>query len=221
MGIKDDIARQLSVATGNQVVAQALADKLMGIASNTTGLTSLTTPGNTDAVVVVDDPTGTPTLKQTTPVGLVKGGAGVHAERYIFDCSAGGQDKVEDVVTVPLGDILLDVIAVVDTPFDGVDNSCEVGVSGNYDKYIDSTDFDPSTDNDTQAMTGGGSNDQGSPEYMASATTIKIQWTNGDFTVFTGTGTGTGDDTDTGTGTNNVTAGQVSVYVLSVTPSNG
>lgn len=213
MAILDDIRRHLAVAMGNQEVAKACADRLMGDTQNTIDLTALSPPASTDLVAVVDDPTGTPVLKKSTLDDVVLAGGGTITKKYTFDCSGGGEDVTEDVITLPAGDLLHNVSALVDIAFDAVDNKCEVGVSGNLDKYIDQVDFDPSSDGDFQAMTGGGSNDQGSLEYIASETTIQIQWTNGDFTVFTGTGTGTGDDTGTGTGTNDVTAGQIIVYV--------
>lgn len=99
--------------------------------------------------------------------------------RVTVDASAGGTGETTSIVTLPAGSIIHEVVAHAEVAFDGdTTTTLEVGVDGNADKYIDQAEFDPSTLNDWQAMTGGGSNDQGTAEYLTAATEIIATWTN-------------------------------------------
>ncbi len=101
--------------------------------------------------------------------------------KVTVDASAGGVAQSTAIVTLAIGSILHDVVVVADTAFDGnATTTLEVGIAANADKYIDTTDFDPSDDSTpaTQAMTGGGSNDQGTAEYITASTPIVAIWTN-------------------------------------------
>jgi len=109
------------------------------------------------------------------------------------DASAGGTAQTATLNTIPATSLLLNVLVVVDTPFDGdTTTTLEVGVSGNIDNYIDTTDFDPSNAAGTAANSlGGTTNDQTLIEYVHTATELIATWTN----------------------TANASAGQVTVYI--------
>lgn len=95
------------------------------------------------------------------------------------DASGGGTDETETLLTIPKGYVLLNVIANVETAFDGdTTTTFEVGVSGNADNYIDSTDFDPSTASAQASMVNGTTNDQKIAEFIESNTDIIATWTN-------------------------------------------
>lgn len=96
------------------------------------------------------------------------------------DAAAGGTATETDIVTVPADSIILDVVAVVDTAFDGdTTTTLEVGLTGNVDKYIDTVDFDPSAAADTQASSHGGTNnDQKVSLYVSAVEAIVATWTN-------------------------------------------
>lgn len=109
------------------------------------------------------------------------------------DASGGGTAQTTNLTEIPADSILLNVQAVVVTPFDGdTTTTLEVGISGNIDKYIDTVDFDPSAAANTNAGSlSGTTNDQKTAEYLAAATQLIATWTN----------------------TANQTAGSVKVYV--------
>ena len=74
------------------------------------------------------------------------------------DSSAGGTAQTANCTLVPAGSILLNVEAKVVTPMNGdATTTLEVGVSGNIDAYIDTTDFDPSAAAGTVAGSASGS----------------------------------------------------------------
>lgn len=113
----------------------------------------------------------------------------------VVDASAGGTATETAIITVPANSILLDVIAYATVAFDGdTTQTLEVGLTGNIDKYIDTTDFDPASV-DTQASSNGGTtNDQKTSEWLKAATAIVATWTN----------------------TANMTVGSTTVYVIYV-----
>lgn len=94
------------------------------------------------------------------------------------DCTADTSETVS-IITLPIGSILLDVISFVETALDGdTTTTFEVGVSGNTDAYIDSVDYDESTDNTFISMTGGTSNDIKAPQVLNTATEIIATYVN-------------------------------------------
>ena len=111
----------------------------------------------------------------------------VRTERVVVDCSSDETGETTTLLTLLSGSIIHDVVARCTEAMDGTSTTTlEVGVSGNPDKYIDLTEFDPSSLNDYQAMTGGGSNDQGTAEMLTSDTTLIATWTNTGGTPSTG-----------------------------------
>ena len=94
------------------------------------------------------------------------------------DCSAGGTAQTAAIGTVPAGSVLLDIVGLTDTAFNGnTTKTFEVGITGNTDKYLDPADF-AVTLNAQLDMYGGTNNDQKYPEYLAAATPIIATWTN-------------------------------------------
>lgn len=163
-------ALYLGSGAGTQITATASEiNKLDGVTATTAQINKL----NSDGIIRVDK-TG-------------------------VDASAGGAGATTSLTVLSTGSILFDVVAVVDTAFNGsATASLEVGVSGNADKYIDSADFSASASAGTsRAMTErttsgtAGSNDQVAVEYISGRTTLLATWTN----------------------TASATAGAVSVYV--------
>lgn len=111
----------------------------------------------------------------------------MQTERVVVDCSAGGTAQETTLLTLPANTIIHEVIAKCTAAFNGTgDKTFEVGVSGSADKYIDTVDFDPSSLNDTQGMTWGGSNGQGTSEVLAAETALIATWTNADGTPSAG-----------------------------------
>jgi len=73
------------------------------------------------------------------------------------------------------------VLVQVTEEFDGdTTTTLEVGVSGNADKYIEATDFDPSDATSQACNIGGANNDQTTFEYIGTNTTLVATWTNDD-----------------------------------------
>lgn len=101
------------------------------------------------------------------------------------DASAGGTAQTAALFTIPANSILIMVMAKVVTVFDGATTqTLEVGITGNIDKYIDTTDFDPSAAVNTNASSlNGTTNDQKTVEYIAAKSPLIATWTN----VTTGT----------------------------------
>ena len=80
-----------------------------------------------------------------------------------------------------MGRHLLDVAAKVIVALNGSATvSCELGINGNIDKYIDAADWDASVHNDTINMYGSTTSDTALPEFVSAAMPI----------VFTSTNTG-------------------------------
>ena len=136
----------------------------------------------------------------------------VRTTKVSVDCSEGGATMTTAIATIPINAIILEVVAKVKTALNGdYATDFQVGVAANADKYIDNADLDETDATDYQAMTGGGSNDQGSPEFCTAAVPVVAIWSNQSWN-YSGTGTvGTGTDF-VGTGTAEL-AGQVDVYV--------
>ena len=90
------------------------------------------------------------------------------------DASGGGSAQTTNCTNVPAGSVILNVEAKVVTPFDGdTTTTLEVGVSGNADAYIDTSDFDPSAAAGTVAGSASGTNnDIKYAQYVGSATQL-------------------------------------------------
>jgi hypothetical protein len=96
------------------------------------------------------------------------------------DASAGGTAETTAIATIPANSLLLNVTAVVTTPFDGdATTTAEVGIATNADAYIDTSDFDPSAGAGTQASSlNGATNDVKTAQYLSAETDIIATWTN-------------------------------------------
>lgn len=113
-------------------------------------------------------------------------------EAVTINASAGGVAQTTNLTLVPANSILLNVTAVVNTPFDGdTTTTLEVGIATNADAYIDTVDFDPSAAANTYASSlNGTTNDVKTAQWLPTATQLIATWTN----------------------TANMTAGAVTVY---------
>jgi len=98
----------------------------------------------------------------------------------LIDASGGGTAETTAVMTVPLGCIIKEVVAVVTATFDGdATQTFEVGITGNTDAYIDPSDFDPAgSPNAFLSMSAGTNNDVKFPQWNAAAVPIIATWTN-------------------------------------------
>ncbi len=95
-----------------------------------------------------------------------------------IDCGAGGTAQETNVIILPADCILLDVVALCTEAFDGATTKTfELGITGNTDKYLDPGDVGV-TLNDQSTMSGGTSNDQKAPEYIAANAQLIATWTN-------------------------------------------
>lgn len=129
---------------------------------------------------------GTQIAATASQINKVAADGIVVVDKTQIDASGGGSGATTTLSALSEGDIILDVIAVVDTAFDGdTTTTLEVGVAANADKYIDTNDFDPSGSAGTsrsmlQRTTSGtaGSNDQTSVEYLTADTALLATWTN-------------------------------------------
>lgn len=104
----------------------------------------------------------------------------VRRVRTTVDASAGGTGETTNCALVPVDAILMNICAEVAVPFDGdTTTTFEVGISGNADAYIDTSDFDPSAAAGTRAASlGGTTNDNKVAEYIGTAAQIIATWTN-------------------------------------------
>ena len=121
--------------------------------------------------------------QQSLIADLTLSGAGaVVVDSTTVDSSAGGTGETTNCTLIPAGSILLGVEAKVVTPMDGdTTTTLEVGVSGNADAYIDTSDFDPSAAADTVAGSASGTNnDIKTVQYLGAATQTIATWTNTD-----------------------------------------
>jgi len=126
-----------------------------------------------------------------TVAALTQGSAAVVVDSTTVDASGGGSSQTTNCTLIPANSLLLAVYAEVVTAFDGdTTTTLEVGVSGNADNYIDTSDFDPSAAAGTNMCNDGGTNnDQKDPEWIDAALQLEAAWTNtanmtaGDVTV--------------------------------------
>lgn len=135
----------------------------------------------------VADPTGSDPAALTssnpdaaTVAALTAGSAQVIVTSTAVDASGGGSAQTTNCTVIPANSILLGVHAQVVTPFDGdTTQTLEVGVGGNADNYIDTSDFDPSAAAGTDAGSlNGTNNDMKYAEWIDDETTLVATWTN-------------------------------------------
>jgi len=94
------------------------------------------------------------------------------------DCTGGGTGETQDLVTLPAGSVILEIMTWCTEAFDGdTTKTFEVGIAANTDKYIDPDDC-PVTLNGIMSMAGGTNNDQKVPETVAASTPLIATWTN-------------------------------------------
>lgn len=109
----------------------------------------------------------------------VNEGGGLRTITTEVDASAGGTAQTTTIGLIPANAILWDVHATVVTAFNGdATTTLEVGVIGNNDAYIDTSDFDPSSLGTQLSMQKGTNNDIKIPERSASARSVRAVWTN-------------------------------------------
>ena len=98
----------------------------------------------------------------------------------VVDSSGGGTAQTANCTLVPADSLILAIYAEVLVAMDGdTTKTLEVGVSGNIDNYVDTTDFDPAGSVGDQACNiGGTTNDKKTAEWVAAATQIIATWTN-------------------------------------------
>lgn len=107
------------------------------------------------------------------------GGGGLKTVTATVDASAGGTAQTAALFTIPANAMLWDVHARVATVFDGdTTTTFEVGVSGNIDAYIDTSDFNPTTASLQLSNRSGTNNDVKSAEFSATARSLIGTWTN-------------------------------------------
>lgn len=118
--------------------------------------------------------------KDQNVLGVVDPSTVVNQVTTVVDASAGGSAQTTAIATVPAGSVLLNVKAVLDVPFDGdATTTCEVGVSGNADAYIDATDFNAGGSAGlTRGSAGGTTNDVKGTQFAAADIPIIATWTN-------------------------------------------
>lgn len=93
--------------------------------------------------------------------------------------AAGGVAQTVAIGTVPVGSVILGVLARVVTVFNGdTTTTFEVGATGNVDAYIDTVDFNPTTANLVRCNIGGTTNDVATLEYARLAIPVIATWTN-------------------------------------------
>lgn len=103
----------------------------------------------------------------------------VRTVRCPVDASAGGTAQTTALITIPDGGIIHNIVAHAEVAFNSSGTkTVDVGVAGNINKYIDSTDFTPGTIDSLAYMIGGTNNDQKTMEFCTGATAIIATWTN-------------------------------------------
>lgn len=169
--------------TGTEV---ALFDGVVAGTASASKALVLDSSGEIDSITTL----GATTLTGTTVTGTTVTGTTVNAGAgglsvpitilTTVDSSAGGVAQETNCALIPADSILLNVTAVVAAAMNGdTTKTLEVGVTGNIDAYIDSTDFDPSAAADTYASSlNGTTNDVVTPQWLAAETQLIATWTN-------------------------------------------
>jgi len=133
-----------------------------------------------NGVSTITIPSGdTLNLNGTVKVNGVSSGKKV-VVASVVDASAGGTAQTTNLMTVPAGAFIKEVMAVVNTPFNGASTTTlDVGISGTASKYIHHTDFNAGGSANTfMSMTGGTNNSTKHTDYRASSTQLIATWTN-------------------------------------------
>lgn len=124
-----------------------------------------------DKVVLSSQQSNLADLAQTVNTGVVR-------DTTTVDSSAGGTAQTTNCTLIPAQSLLLNVEAEQTVAMDGdTTTTLEVGVSGNIDAYIDTSDFDPS-DTNLAGSASGANNDEKGVQYLSSATQLIATWTN-------------------------------------------
>ena len=96
-----------------------------------------------------------------------------------IDASTNGTATTVTCTLVPADSILLNVVAYVSATFNGdTTQTIEVGIEGNIDKYIDTSDIDPSGAPLQMDIQAGTNQDQKGQEYCVADTQLICTWTN-------------------------------------------
>jgi len=168
-----------TVAAGTTMAATgALSGASLAV---TGGITAGTTIAATGALSGASlGVSGAITATTATIGGILLADGLVKRITTIVDASAGGTAEVTEIGTVPLGSILIGVLAKLDAAFNGdATTTLEVGVTGNIDKYIDGVDFNAGgVLGSTAFSVGGANNDQKVLEYAAADIPVIATWTN-------------------------------------------
>lgn len=145
-----------------------------------TALNGLTVVAGDFEITAGDLIMGATTVTETKIAKIVNNGL-IEIDRVSVDASGGGVAQTTNLTLLPANSILLFVLAVVATPFDGdTTQTLEVGVSGNEDAYIDTLDFDPAAVADTYFVSDNpaGNNDQQTKQWITAPTQLIATWTN-------------------------------------------
>lgn len=173
-------AGNITASSGNVVGGTgvtATTGNIVATAGAIQAHTTVTAGSNLTAIGSVNAATGT-IGGVALPAGLIK--RIITTVDASADHATPGNATTVAVGTVPLGSILVGVLAEVLVPFDGdATQTFEVGVAGNIDNYIDTVDFDPSAAAGTHAFSlGGTTNDQTVMEYAVAAIDLVATWVN-------------------------------------------
>jgi len=103
-----------------------------------------------------------------------------------LDCGSDQTGQTTTLMAITANTTIHNVTARTLTAFNGSSPSCEIGITGNVNKYIDDADFEPQTANfwvsssgeSTDGPTGAGTNDTKVPHLLLTATNLIATWTN-------------------------------------------
>ena len=155
-------------------ITDAAAGTASTITDNSGGAASTTIALGTNIATLTDSSGGTPADTLVASVGALV------SDTVVVDSSGNGVGQTTNLTLIPAQSVLINVEAVVLTDMNGdTTKTFEVGVSGNADAYIDSSDFDPAGGAGTKAGSASGTNnDVKTVQYLAAATQLEALWTN-------------------------------------------
>ena len=166
-------------AIGAAQMSETDLELLDGITAGTAAVSKCLTLDACGDISGITDLSAT-TLTGSTSVTVGSGVIKVVKTTLTHDSSATATETA--LCTVPEDSMILDVAVKTIVAFDGsATTTCEVGINGNTDKYIDAADWDASVHNDTINMYGSTTSDTALPEFVSAAMAV----------VFTSTNTGT------------------------------